>query len=282
MYHVTMRGNHQQDIFFCPADRDRLSELFANTIERLEARLHAYCYMTNHFHALIQVGEAPLGRIILRVASQYARKTQSRLATTGHLFENRYFPVLVDADNYFLELLRYIHLNPVRAKLVSDAELYPWSSHHAYVGTRIEPWVTTEFGLSLFASDSTRAVPAYRRFINEAVGDEDTRSPFDHLNHADSRVLGNDDFARRMLGAVWRPRSRKTLEGLLVEACARFNLDDRQLCSSSKSPGLVTARAWIAREAVEGKIASVAAVARRLNRNESSLRRAVESREQKD
>ena len=120
---------------------------------RFGARLHAYCYMTNHIHALIQVGETPLGRLMLRVAGRYARLTQRDLHTTGHLFEKRYYPVLVDADEYLLELLRYIHLNPVRAKMVDSPDQYPWSSHHAYMGTRHESWVSTDFALSLFHAD---------------------------------------------------------------------------------------------------------------------------------
>lgn len=72
-YHVTLRGNHRKDIFFCPKDRQILSELIAEVTDRFGARLHAYCYMTNHVHALIQVGDAPLGRLMLRIAGRYAR-----------------------------------------------------------------------------------------------------------------------------------------------------------------------------------------------------------------
>jgi putative transposase len=110
-YPVTLRGNHRQNIFFCDGHRQTLSQLIAEVIDRFGARLHAYCYMTNHIHALIQVGETPLGRIMLRIAGRYARTIQSALHTTGHLFEKRYHPVLVDADEYLLELLRYIHLS---------------------------------------------------------------------------------------------------------------------------------------------------------------------------
>ena len=166
MYHVTLRGNHRQDIFFEPADRYRLNELFAEVLERFSARLHAYCYMSNHIHALIQVGDAPLGKLIMRVAGQYARGTQSRLQTTGHLFEKRYYPVLVNVDQYFLTLLRYIHLNPVRAGLASSTEAYPWSSHrrrlHRKAGRALGD---TDFALSQFSLDRARAVDAYRRFV---------------------------------------------------------------------------------------------------------------------
>ena len=177
MYHVTLRGNHRQDIFFEPSDRYRLNELFAEVLERFSARLHAYCYMSNHIHALIQVGDAPLGKLIMRVAGQYARGTQSRLQTTGHLFEKRYYPVLVSVDQYFLALLRYIHLNPVRAGLAASMEAYPWSSHHAYTGNRVEPWVTTDFALSQFSLDRARAVDAYRRFVMQPFDADAQRSP---------------------------------------------------------------------------------------------------------
>jgi putative transposase len=151
-YHVTLRGNHRQSIFFAARDREIMSSIVAEVVERFEARLHVYCYMTNHVHALIQVGDAPLGRLMLRIAGRYARTIQKGLRTTGHLFEKRYYPVLVDADEYLLELLRYIHRNPVRARIVESVDDYPWSSHHAYVGARDEPFVHTDFALRLFAN----------------------------------------------------------------------------------------------------------------------------------
>ena len=116
-YHVTLRGNHRQDIFFTADDRILLNAIVAEVIAGYGARLHAYCWMTNHTHMLIQVGDVPLGRIMLRIASRYARQIQARFRTTGHLFERRYHAVLVDVDSYLLELLRYIHLNPIRAQV---------------------------------------------------------------------------------------------------------------------------------------------------------------------
>jgi REP element-mobilizing transposase RayT len=277
MYHVTLRGNHQQDIFFTLADRDRLNQLFSNVLDHHGARMHAYCYMSNHIHALIQVAAKPLGPLILRVASRYARVTQATLATTGHLFERRYHCVLVDADSYFMALLRYIHLNPVAAGLVSTPDEYSWSSHHAYLGLRREDWVTTEFGLGLFGKETGDAIRAYRRFVNDGLKAGLTGSPLDQLNQSDNRILGSDDFAQKLLGTAWKPRSRKSLEELLAEACSRFNVSAGELRSPSRIARLVVARAWIAVEAQAGRIASLSAVARFLHRDESSLRRAVEA-----
>jgi putative transposase len=278
MYHVTLRGNHRQDIFFSPRDRELLSELIAEVLLRFNARLHAYCFMSNHIHALIQVSETPLGRLMLRIAGRYARAVQASLQTTGHLFEKRYYPVLIDADEYLLELLRYIHLNPVRARVVESPDDYPWSSHHVYVGRRDEPWVTTDFALSMFHSDRARAIVAYRRFVAEEIGQKRSPSPLSECNTNDRRILGSDEFAGRVLGSSWKPRSRKTLEQLVTEACLKFSVSDADLCSSSRRKLLVTARAWIVRESVAGRICSIAAVARRLNRDESTIRHALAAR----
>ena len=87
-----------------------------------------YCLTSNHVHLLIQVGDQPLGKIMRHIASEYARRMQARLDTTGHFFERRYHATLVDADSYLLELLRYTHCNPVKAGLVSDANLWQFGS----------------------------------------------------------------------------------------------------------------------------------------------------------
>lgn len=274
-YHVTLRGNHQQDIFFTATDRQRMDLLFADGLERFDARLHAYCYMTNHVHALIQVGNEPLGRLMQRVAGQYARMTQARLQTTGHLFENRYYTVLVDTDTYLLEVIRYVHLNPVRAGLAKTPDAYPWSSHHAFVGARREPWVTTDFALSVFASEREKAIDAYRAFVLLALGNSEVRSPFEQCNPDDARILGGDDFARRMLGVKWKPRSRKSLDQLIAEGCRHFAVSPADLRSPRRDAKVVAARVWVASQALEGRIASLSEVARKFNRNESSLRRAL-------
>jgi len=274
IYHVTLRGNHRRDIFFKANDRRILSDLIAEVIERFGARLHAYCFMTNHVHLLIQVADAPLGRLMLHIAGRYARTIQAALPTTGHLFEKRYHPVLVDADEYLLELLRYIHLNPVRARMVASPDDYPWSSHHVYAGNREESWVTTGFALSRFHLQRDKAVHAYRQFIRGQVGQSAT-SPFDECNPNDRRILGGDDFAARMLGEAWRPCSYKTLEAIIGEACAIFTVTPEHLTSSSRTASLVRARAWVAHQAVTLRVGSLAAVARRFNRDESSLRHGV-------
>jgi REP element-mobilizing transposase RayT len=272
-YHVTLRGNHRQDIFFSPDDRVLLNGIVAEVIPHYGARLHAYCWMTNHVHMLVQVSDTPLGRIMLRIASRYARELQARFHTTGHLFERRYHAVLVDADAYLLELARYIHLNPVRARMAAAPADYPWSSHHAYLGQRSESWVTTEFALSLFHPELHSAHLAYQRFVHDPSMPTD--SPLKSINQNDKRILGNDTFAAKLLGSAWQPRSRKTLDMLMEEACEQFKTSRDALMSASRSRHLTHARAWVAHQALLLRITTLTRVAEVLGRTDSALRQSI-------
>src|SRR5580698_624444 len=123
-YHAILRGNHREALFDAAADCQILNDIVADVINRFDARVHAFCWMSNHLHALLQIADRPLGEIMQRIAMRYARHRHKTLRTTGHLFERRYRAKLVDTDAYFLELLRYIHLNPVAAGVVTDPALY--------------------------------------------------------------------------------------------------------------------------------------------------------------
>jgi putative transposase len=118
-YHVILRGNHRESLFGSTADRQVLNDIVADVIQRFSVRLHAFCWMSNHLHAVVQIAERPLGHLMQRIAMRYSRHRHKALRTTGHLFERRHKAKLVDVDAYFLTLLRYVHLNPVKAHIVS-------------------------------------------------------------------------------------------------------------------------------------------------------------------
>jgi putative transposase len=270
-YHVTLRGNHRQPIFFSPEDRDLLDGVVANACGKVNARVHAYCWMTNHIHLLVQVSDAPLSRLMLRVASQYARRVQARFDTTGHLFERRYHPVLVDADEYLLTLVRYIHLNPVRGGLVKDPADYPWSSHREYLGDKPKSWLTTSFTLGLFGTRRDRALARYCTYM--AAGDACTWGTGRLATHPDHpEILGGDQFVRALMLDCARPRTHSSLEALLTECHQRFGVSPELLASPSRARDLARARAWLANQAVNGRVASICAVARRLGRSEGAIR----------
>ena len=273
-YHVTLRGNHRRPIFFAAADHDLLDAVVANAIEQLAAKVHAYCWMPNHLHLLVQVSDSPLGRLMLRIASKYARAVQARLETTGHLFERRYHAVLVDADAYLLTLVRYIHLNPVRAGLVAKPAAYAWSSHRVYLGEHQRHWVTTGLTLNMLAARPDRAIARYL----ELMGSEEpcrwgTGILAPHREH--TQILGGDEFVARIKGNSHRPCSHRNLDDLVRECSNRFRVTPESLISPNRTRCLAAARAWIGHEAVAGRVASICEVARRLSRTEGAIRQAM-------
>ena len=141
LYHAVLRGNHRQAIFEGSDDYLCFEDIVARALERYGASLFAYCWMTNHVHLAIRIADAPLGSVMGILASRYARAKQRAVPTTGHLFERRYRARLVDADRYLLALVRYVHLNPVRAHMVADPHDYRWSSHRAYLGACCPEWL---------------------------------------------------------------------------------------------------------------------------------------------
>ncbi len=270
-YHVTLRGNHRQDIFRTPTDRELLDEVVAAAVRDLGVRVHAYCWMTNHIHLLAQVSDTPLGKVVLRIASRYAREFQERLETTGHLFERRYHAILVDVDSYLLALVRYIHLNPVRAGLVLDPRAYPWSSHAEYLGMRRVPWVRTDLALSMLSVNPHDAVSRYLDWMNAADGTQWGKGVL-VPNPENPQVLGNDDFLARLSSSKPTTRASSTIEDLLIECSRIFKVTPDAIVSSSRSRHLVPARAWLAHEVVTRGVASTSSLARRLGRSESAIR----------
>lgn len=273
-YHVTARGNHRHDIFFKHADRQLLDEIMADALAHTGARIHAYCWMTNHVHLLVQVADQPLGRLMQRVGTRFARAIQRGLHTTGHLFENRYQALLVDVDGYFLELLRYIDLNPVHAGIVAAPDQYRWSSHRVYLGKMTQPWVHTSFGLSLFSADDGRARQLYRIFIDERVGVDPPPAPAAHPN--EPRVLGGDGFLEKLAVPVLRRQPDTTLETIATAVCHESGVTIDSVRSASQHRQLCLARACIAVRAMDGQAATLSDVARYLNRSASALSRAVD------
>jgi putative transposase len=271
-YHVTLRGNHRQAIFRTAADRSLLDAIVARSLVTHVARLHAYCWMTNHLHFFVQVGETPLGMLMRDIASNYARAYQAKLETTGHLFERRYYAKLVDIDAYLFAVLRYIHLNPVSDGLVAAPGDYPWSSHRAYAGEAAPPgWLESDFVLSMVAPVRAQAQAAYRRFIGEPPSERDNVD-----TSGDGDILGTDAFTARVLNAPANTRRAvKPLEQFICDACRIFDIPDEVLKSVSRDQAVVQARAWIAYHAMKEGAATLSQVARALGRDRATLRYAM-------
>jgi putative transposase len=258
LYHVVLRGNHQQAVFDREADYHTFEDILARALRRYDARVHAYCWMTNHVHLAVQVGDVRLGRLIQAVASSYARRKQQRIPTTGHLFERRYRSNLVDNDAYWLTLVRYIHRNPVEAGMVADPADYQWSSHRSYLGRACPAWLTMAPTLAMFGCCAADAVAVYSRFVAEDAAPQSIRAT----------VVTPDP----MIGFELRNRENvQSLEQVVTQVSIELNVDREVLVSGRRDSALVHARLEIARRALAGGVASLAAVAARLGRSASTL-----------
>jgi putative transposase len=264
LYHVILRGNHEQRIFDLDADYYAFEDLLERALTRYDARVHAYCWMANHVHLAAQVGDARLGRLVQAVSSVYARRKQRRVPTTGHFFERRYRANLVDTDAYWMALVRYIHRNPVEAGIVSDPADYPWSSHRCYLGQSRRDWLTMGPTLAMFGK-ANEAIAAYSRFVAETVREEALEPLQPSASAGAAELLTGFEFRDR------RPACPRSLEQVVLEVAAELGIDHTLLDSANREPKLVRARLEIARRALAAGVASLTAVAVRLGRSPSTL-----------
>ena len=142
-HHITQRGNHRERVFFEPGDREFFLWLLNVYARQYGVEVYAYCLMTNHVHLVVVPDEAlTMHRALRAVHSQYAQRVNRMAGRSGHLWQGRYFSSPLDS-NYFLNAVRYVELNPVRAGLVEKAEDYEWSSAPAHCGRRHDNLLTT-------------------------------------------------------------------------------------------------------------------------------------------
>lgn len=146
LYHVTSRGDRREDIFDDDDDRLRFLEILGTVVTNYHWLCHGYCLMNNHYHLVIETLDSNLSKGMRQLNGVYTQASNRRHKRSGHLFQGRYKAILVDKDPYLLELVRYVVLNPVRAKgMVRRLEDWPWSSYWAMVGAAPKPaWLTTD------------------------------------------------------------------------------------------------------------------------------------------
>ena len=274
LYHVILRGNNRAKLFFSRVDRERWVELIKKALVRYDTRVHAFCWMTNHIHMAVQAGNKPLAGFMGYVAGNYGRYLNKRRGGSGHVFERRYRAILVEADSYLLELVRYIHLNPVRAHMVADPADYEWSSHRVYLNVVECDWLITDLVLATFGPDSGTAKDAYARFM----ASDDVSDKAEGLllgREEDSRVLGDDVFMERVLDAESDSAGAPDLDRIIQTFCQRYRVTEADLAGASRQRCYARIRAEIAISATRQGATTLAALARRFNRSESGLARSV-------
>ena len=193
-YHVTSRGDRREDIYETDEDRQTFLSLLGAVCDRYHWACHAYCLMSNHYHILVETPDANLSHGMRQLNGMYTRKFNVAHGRVGHVFQGRYKAIVVDADEYLMELARYIVLNPVRAKMVERPEEWPWSSYVAMGNRRAAPdWLEVDGMLACFGEKRRAAVTAYRRFVMAGIGRE---SPWAELKG--QVYLGDEQFLEAM------------------------------------------------------------------------------------
>lgn len=275
VYHVMIRGNGGQNIFDNDEDRCRFYLFLQEGVERYEHRIHAFCLMRNHVHLAIQVGEKPLARIMQNLCFRYTRWANRKQKRVGHLFQGRYKAIVVDADTYLAELVRYIHLNPVRAKIVKSPEDYLWSGHRAYMGYEEIPWLTTEWVLSQYAQRQKTAIAKYSEFVMEGK-DEGHQQKF-NIGTRENRLLGDDTFIEKVLEKTeHREKEPITIDEIIKRVGKLYGLTEKEIAVGGKQRYLSEARGMIAYGVREINGLSITVLSKRINRDISSLSKAAE------
>jgi putative transposase len=282
LYHVMARAIERRRLFHDDHDRADFLTRLGRVAQAAHSPVYAWCLMPNHFHLLLRRGTAALPSMMRRLLTGYAVAFNHRHHRTGHLLQNRFKSILVQEDPYLLELLRYIHLNPVRARLIVDLdelERYPWTGHAVLRGRRTYAAQDTTFILEQFGRSTAEARRAYQQFVRagleqgarpELDGGGLRRSqgrwhPVERVRcgrerwTADERLLGSSEFVHAVLQQAApppRPLAARSAIGpvltpLLQTVAARCGLSAAALASNSRRRPVVAARALVSQVAVE-------------------------------
>jgi len=211
LYHITSRGNERKEIFLDDADRVHILEIIKDYHARYGILIHGYVLMDNHYHLLLETPKRNILKVMHGLNGGYTGYFNRRYGRSGHLFQGRYRGILVERDTYLIPLSRYIHLNPVRAKLVDKPEEYPWSSYLGYVqGDKEDEWVEYSWVLSQFGNARSTARREYRRYVEEGLR-EKSENPLNDLHG--QVVLGKETFIEKVKEMV----KGKSLSNEIVE-----------------------------------------------------------------
>lgn len=197
-YHVTARGDRQEDIFVTDADRIAFLDILKQVVERYNWLVHAYCLMDNHYHLLVETPDGNLSKGMRQLNGVFTQTSNRNNKRVGHVFQGRYKAILVQKDSYLLELSRYIVLNPVRARMVRLARSWPWSSYRDTAGDRQAPeWLNTQWILAAFGKKLSRAQQKYQLFVAEG---KNQTAPWEQLRN--QVFLGSEEFVKIMQGKI--------------------------------------------------------------------------------
>jgi putative transposase len=312
LHHVMIRGVESAPIFRDDQDRGDFVYRISQLVEKTGTKILAWALMKNHVHLLVFSGQQGISRFMRRLLTGYAIWYNRKYHRNGHLFENRYKSIVCEEDPYLLELVRYIHLNPLRASVVKDmAELdqYLWTGHRVLIGGDKSHWQEREYVLKQFGEGRERAIRAYRKFMEEGKGQgrrEDlvggglirslggwsqvlslgaNSKEIDH----DARILGGGDFVTSMIREADKNLRRQLRSGernvlvdrLIKKTCEEEGIREDELRNGGRRKRVSQVRAKISSQLSHEYGVPTAEIARQLGVCTSAVVKAILEQETK-
>jgi putative transposase len=306
LHHIMVRGIDKTDIFADDLDKIGFLERLGENITEGKCSIYAWVLMDNHVHLLFKSGNYGISVVMRKLLTWYAQYFNRRHNRTGHLFQNRYKSILCEEESYLLALIRYIHLNPVRARIVKTIEEldhYPWSGHSAIVGKIKRPWMDIDTALLQFGEVKRRAISKYRSFVTEDFGTDNkpeltgggllrSQGGWSQVfalrrsgqkEEFDERILGSGDFVQAVLSETEDRQLRQTklrkrgkgIADIIREECGDHGVKEKELVLGSRRRKVSLARAAIALRCKEEIGCSGAEIARHVGVNTTSINRAI-------
>lgn len=281
VHHIMSRGIEGRPIFRNDADRRFFMRLLQQGIERSRFLLYAWTLMDNHYHLALRLNEFSLARFMRALNGPYAQHFRKSASLRGNLFQDRYKSIATQDQNYVQEVIRYVHLNPLRSgtcKSLKELKYYQWCGHSVLMGTQAFAPQNTADVLRRFGKTTSAARRNYEHFLNEGISSEHpvldqlrlSNSEAESVNSTSCWVIGNRDFVRKSLSETERARSRiaahaaegVSLEQLAGRICGALDVPPEYLRTRGRENARSRARQIFAYAAHREYQFSVGAIAR--------------------
>lgn len=269
-----LRGNAGRLIFLDELDKIRFCLILQKVVEEHQLITHAFCFMGNHVHFIFEPTTSSLSTAVHAFAGRYAQYFNRRHKQRGHLFQDRFRSILIEDSDYLKRLVRYIHLNPVRASLVSEPQEYLWSSFCSYLGIKEIAWLTQNRILQKFGTTDLSARQDMVRYTSQIIDAELDVNIVRESNQIG--VFGSEEFIKHFNSfATDSVMARIQLADLTAVAQAEFDFNLSEISSDSREKKLVDVRSILALAVHKAPGLYLQQLAQYLNRDSSSLCRLV-------
>lgn len=241
-YHVMNRSRKGQEAFATVEDCNSFIDIIKDAAEIFNMKITAYCLMTNHYHILVQTPDANLSRCMRHINGIYTQRYNARNGCDGTLFRGRYKSIVVDADSYLLELVRYIHRNPLRAGIVAKLDDYEWSSHKGYVSKAKKwEWLHKNYILGIFSKNKRSQLISYKRFISS---EESAELIYYYSKKNIPSILGDTVFVQLLKDRFLKKKKEKEIPestklcpeviDIKQAVCAYYQIEETDLLMSRR------------------------------------------------